>query len=342
MDHLKSNMEQEKLSNYELNEEDTLNDELKCNVRKLTTDDTGSEGSNSKKQKVDVTLRELKNSDKNMDLLCNKNPHPLDARIAFKEEGHLYWIDGINENTISATTIIKKFFEPYDRERSLRYVFNSKRYENDTSYKYYKMSKEDILAMWAANGAECAGRGSYCHLQLELYYNKLPFDDTIAEMDMFWDFEKSLNPNWEPFRTEMLVFHELLRVTGSIDMLYRDKKDGKLIIVDWKFSKAIKKNKSNGVGIGKLKHIYGSNFYTYSLQLNLYKRILEEYYGFKVKQMMLVQMHHTKKKYKVHDVEDYSNEISYILNERKKELLYLNILKSKELESYDPYKVVQE
>lgn len=279
----------------------------------------------SKMLESDATLRELQDSS-NMDLLHNKNPHILDKRIKFKEEGHVYWIDGDSENTMSSTTLIHKFFSEFNSSFAIKRILSSKRHQTDESYRYYKMSKEQILDMWKTNANKAAEIGTYNHLQLELYYNKLKYDNTIPELPMFFNFINSLDPNWEPFRTEMLVFHPILRVTGSVDMIYRDKTDGKLILADWKFCKQITKSKSNGTGVGKLSHLPNSNYYHYSLQLNLYKRILEECYGFTVKKMILVCLHNLQKQYKTYDINDFSNEINYILNERKKELVYKKII----------------
>lgn len=273
---------------------------------------------------AEATLRELEDPT-NMGLLQNKNPHELDKRIRFKEEGHIYWIDGVSENTMSSTTLIKKFFPSFDKDRATRYIFASKRHQNDETYKYYKMSKDEIIKSWADKGTKSAAIGTYNHLQLELYYNGLDYDRTIPEINMFMDFVDSLDPNWEPYRTEMLIFHPILRVTGSVDMIYRDKSDGKLIMVDWKFCKSIGKSKSNGVGIGKLSHLNNDKYYHYALQLNLYKRILEEIYGFEVKKMLIVCLHRSQSKFKKIEVIKLDNEISYILNERKKELVYKNI-----------------
>jgi hypothetical protein len=272
----------------------------------------------------ELTLRELEDSE-NMNLLHNKNPHILDKRIKFKEEGHIYWIDDISDNTMSSTTLIKKFFSGFDSNRATKYILCSKRHMNDETYKYYKMSKDEILKMWSETGKKAAEIGTYNHLQLELYYNKLKYDETIPELNMFFNYVNSLDKNWEPFRTEMLIFHPILRVTGSIDMIYRDKKDGKFILADWKFCKAIKKNKSNGVGVGGLKHVNNSNYYHYSMQLNLYKRILEEFYGYEVKHMELVCLHNSQKNFKTFKISDMSDEINYILNERKKEMIYKKI-----------------
>ena len=289
----------------------------------------------SKCKQMEVTLRELEDP-LNMDLLCNKNPHDLDKRIKFREDGHVYWIDDDSDNTMSSTTLIKKFFSSFDRNLATRRVFASKRHMTDPTYKYYKMSKEDIFSLWGENGRKAAEIGTYNHLQIELYYNKLKYDDTIPEFGMFLDFVDSLDPNWEPFRTEMLIFHQDLRIPGSVDIIYRDKRDGKLILGDWKFCKQIKKSKSDGVGAGELKHVNNANYYHYSLQLNLYKRILEEYYGYTVKHMMLICLHNSQSKYKVYEIKDFSREINYILDQRRKELVYKGIGNAKD---YDVFKM---
>jgi len=76
-------------------------------------------------------------------------------------------------------------------------------------------------------------------------------------------------------------------------MLYQvDEADpSKLVIVDWKRSKEIKRTAYNQVGKGPLSMVPDCNFYHYSLQLNLYRWILEKQYGKSIVGMYLVVVH---------------------------------------------------
>ena len=47
-------------------------------------------------------------------LLSEKNKHELDRRISFVDNGHIYYIDGNSKGIISCTTLIHKFFKPFN------------------------------------------------------------------------------------------------------------------------------------------------------------------------------------------------------------------------------------
>jgi hypothetical protein len=119
-------------------------------------------------------------------------------------------------------------------------------------------------------------------------------DDGSPEYKYFLNFVKGIvmEEELEPYRTEMLVYDESVRITGSIDMLYR-KKNGEFAIFDWKRSKEIlfegfrgKKSPVKCIG-----HLNDCNFWHYSLQLNIYRRILQTNYGMTVTDLRLVILH---------------------------------------------------
>ena len=83
-----------------------------------------------------------------------------------------------------------------------------------------------------------------------------------------------------PYRTEWMVYHEELRLAGSIDMIFENE-DGSLQIYDWKRCKEISYDSYYGKAAitSCISHLPDTNFWHYSLQLNVYKNILEIKYG---------------------------------------------------------------
>ena len=128
----------------------------------------------------------------------------------------------------------------------------------------------------------------------------------------------------EPFRTELVVFDERLRIAGSIDMLYRDPQTDELWIYDWKRSKEFKHSNKWQSGIGILGHLDDCNIAHYSLQLNLYEHILKTHYNVKIAGKCLVRCHPNLSTYERFVVPDMSHEISMILDNRYKELYGTN------------------
>jgi ATP-dependent exoDNAse (exonuclease V) beta subunit len=129
-------------------------------------------------------------------------------------------------------------------------------------------------------------------------------------------------PCFVPFRTEWTVYDEEIKIAGSIDMVYKDKATGQLKIYDWKRAKEIKrfdyKNGTNPI-VG---HLPNSNFWHYSLQLNIYKAILEKNYGYRVSELFLVRLHpdNENNDYQLIQCADLSNEVNELFQERKQNI----------------------
>jgi ATP-dependent exoDNAse (exonuclease V) beta subunit len=99
-------------------------------------------------------------------------------------------------------------------------------------------------------------------------------------------------PDLKPYRTEWMIYDEECKIAGSIDMVYINE-DGTLSIYDWKRCLTIEKTSGwNKYGIEEcVNHLPDTNFWHYSLQLNIYKNILEKNYGVEISQLFLVKLH---------------------------------------------------
>ena len=102
-------------------------------------------------------------------------------------------------------------------------------------------------------------------------------------------FQALLLRGMTPHRTELCIFHCGLRVAGQIDALFLDA-DWKLVIVDWK---RVRNLRSEGFDPLRypLEQLPDCNFWIYSLQLNLYRYILETEYAHDVAAMFLAVVH---------------------------------------------------
>ena len=67
---------------------------------------------------------------------------------------------------------------------------------------------------------------------------------------------------------EKIVFSPFLPkpIAGTIDLLARSRKDGSVLVLDWKTSKTIDRDNCwNKFGLDPIRHIPDLNFYHYSL-----------------------------------------------------------------------------
>lgn len=230
-------------------------------------------------------------------MLDKLNPHHRDSLLLFDEPSHTYTVNG-ETGFMSATTFVHSNFPEFNEDEIIDKMMGS---PNWTRNKYYPLTKEQIKAQWEKTRNEAADAGTKMHAQIEDYYNELPVSFDSKEMKSFELFHKdyAVLQDLKPYRTEWRVFHEELKIAGTIDMTYEDS-DGNIYIVDWKRCREIKKyinekwppEKSLNKG---LSNFYDTNYFHYSLQLNLYKHILETKYDKVVKELALVNLHPEKR-----------------------------------------------
>ena len=234
--------------------------------------------------------------------LAEKNPHPRDKNITFDEGPHIYTIaipnpDGTiqyDSGFTSVTTWNHSHFKHFDADAIITKMMNSKRWNQSP---YHGMTREEIKAQWDANRDEAAAAGTKMHYDIECFYNECPNENDSIEYKWFLEFEKArtqnggFGENLTAYRTEMMVYHEELRLSGSIDMIF-EASDGTLQIYDWKRCKQIKKDNPWDCARREcINHLPDTNYWHYALQLNTYKAILEEKYNKKVTDLFLVCLH---------------------------------------------------
>lgn len=220
--------------------------------------------------------------------LAKLNPHERDQHIVFYEGPHIYIVKGEGGYT-SVTTWNHSHFSHFDADAIATKIVNGKNMQ-DPKYKYYGMTKEDIIKSWDKNRDAAAGSGTQMHYDIECYWNQVPVTNDSIEYSYFQNFVKDF-PDLKPYRTEWTVYHEELKLSGSIDMVFENP-DGTLQIYDWKRSKEIKyENYGQMAHRECIRHLPDTNFWHYSLQLNTYRKMLELKYDKKVTGLYLVIMH---------------------------------------------------
>ena len=154
-----------------------------------------------------------------IDYLKNKNKCELDKHISFEEGPHIYTIDG-DSNYLSVTSWNHSHFEEFNADRIINKMMNSRNWSNS---KYYGMSKWQIKSKWNKEGMEASEAGTKMHYDIECFYNKMKIDNDSKEFSYFLNFHKD-HQNFIPYRTEWMIYDKELRLAGSIDMIFRNKK----------------------------------------------------------------------------------------------------------------------
>jgi ATP-dependent exoDNAse (exonuclease V) beta subunit len=275
-------------------------------------------------------------------VLSVKNSHPRDADIQFYEEDHKYII--LSEPDVkytSVTTWNHSHFPKFEADSIIDNMMKSKSWKE--GHKYWGLTPEQIKAQWNTNKDAVAGAGTDLHYEIECFNNDKRFqfdytnkelyeiymsdnkekhESTAIEWRYFINFVRDF-PDLKPYRTEWTVYHDDVKISGSIDMIYENP-DGTLSIYDWKRAKLITRiNNFNKFALPpQICHLPDSNFWHYALQLNTYKAIIEQKYGKIVKNLFLVRLHPDaeEKNYELIELPDLSTEIKDLFMERKKQL----------------------
>jgi hypothetical protein len=254
-----------------------------------------------------------------LDYLAKKNAHPRDAFIQFEESTHVYTVHGDSSYT-SVTTWNHHHFAKFDADKIIKQILSSRKHKDDPEYKYYMMTAGQIMDMWNANRDSAATSGTNMHYDIECYYNRMEVKNDSVEYRYFQNFLCE-NPRLLPFRTEWTIYHEELKIAGSVDMVYENP-DGTLLIYDWKRCKEIVKENAYGAKAVTecIRHLDDTNFWHYSLQLNTYKAIIEEKYGRKVVELCLVCLHPNNADYQLIPVPFLEKEMVDLFAYRKQML----------------------
>jgi ATP-dependent exoDNAse (exonuclease V) beta subunit len=256
-----------------------------------------------------------------MKYLEYKNKHERDELLYFDEKKHEYNFYDIRFEprlmypAISSTTLIHSLFPKFNADEIIDSMMESSSWERN---KYYPMTKDQIKETWSNNSKDAMIKGTQLHEDIESYLNFECVSNSTIEFQFFLNFIRDNKLN--VYRTEWKIFDEESAVAGTIDCCCLNSY-GEMIIYDWKRSKEIKRTndfKKKYSTKNYLKHLEDVNFSQYSLQLNLYKYILEKNYGCKVKDLYLVVLHpeNSNNNYKIVYVPDMSKEIKDIIDER--------------------------
>jgi hypothetical protein len=256
--------------------------------------------------------------------LYHTHAHPRDERITFYEPTHTYTIDGSSEGIISGTGFLHQFFGHFNAKEVIEKMMKSPKWPSN---KHYGKTADQIAKEWSDSGKDASTKGTAMHLAIEQFMNGAesvidPEVKQTVEFQYFMNFWRDHGSDLEPYRAEWSVFSQDHMLCGQIDMLFRRKSDGKFLIYDWKRSREIKTSNKFQKGLPPLQHLDDCNYWHYTLQLNLYRWILENLYGMEIAEMYLIICHPENKNYKRMRLNRLDEEIKAMLDCRKRALEY--------------------
>lgn len=205
-----------------------------------------------------------------------------DGRCKFNSENHSYFIGELK--LMGVTTYISKYKQKFDSEKVAE-MFAKKN----------GLIKEDVLAKWKAEGDVSKKNGIACHLVIENYIEtrkiELPGISQKEKVAVKFIEDYFISGKLIPVECEVVVYNEHIGLASQIDCIAKNNKN-ELFILDWKTNKKIETNGWNKYMQEPFGLYPDANFYHYSLQLSLYKKLCSEY---EIKDCFIVHF----------DIEDY-------------------------------------
>jgi hypothetical protein len=243
----------------------------------------------------DDTLFRLGDKAAYRDVLLASHATERCRRCVFKEDTHEYFVDGLrvpwSGTTFSHLCELHFNAPAVAAQMARRPGWAEKKghvHPDGTPF-----DAAEIAKAWEDNGTSQSRRGTLMHWHIECHLNGYTIGEPRSpEFQLFLYFEKAFMAplGLVPWRTEMNLFHCGLRLAGQADLVCVDGR-GQLVVLDWKRSREIKSRSAEGAMRAPLRHLPSCNRYTYYLQLNTYRHMLESEYGRGVSGMYMVVLH---------------------------------------------------
>jgi hypothetical protein len=199
-----------------------------------------------------------------------------DRNFTFEEGSHTYRYETIKYDSV--TTYLKNFKVPFDRE-------------------YWSKKKADergvdvsvVLNEWQQKADNANSLGTRVHKWIEDFWSgnapEVPADPGLRDrIDKFMEvYDKRLSILM-PLRSELKIFSRKWRLAGTIDqpfLFWSDKEQRPFLIIgDWKTNGDFKHDDHPKGRYKKMlrpfTHLYENHHNDYSIQISLYRLILEE------------------------------------------------------------------
>ena len=191
--------------------------------------------------------------------------------------------------------------------------------------KQFMLRDAEICLLWDRKRTEAANSGTWMHAMLEYLFNgyQVRPGDMKGELDAAVALVQQMG-DVEVYRTEWCIYAASEDVAGSIDLVLKATNSDTFYLIDWKRSEKLQ-DKYTSYGrymkppLQDLDDCQGCH---YRLQLNIYKWILQTYYGINIAAMKVLCVH---PRYLpggfVDDVPDLQAEVSRLMQSLRDERL---------------------
>ena len=214
--------------------------------------------------------------------------------LKLDEATHTYTLQDSDIEFSSVTEFISTFFTPFNEVEIAKKLTRHPKYQNKNI--------NDILKDWEQR----RNRGTIVHKEIEDFIKQMSNNDSTIMTEGLdlkskqgIDFLKTsyyAKPDKKKNNLifpEIKVFSEKLKLAGTIDLLIYNKEKNQISLIDWKTNQNIKqKDQAYKYGLQgtPAQKIYDCNFEKYSLQLSMYRYILEKFYNASVSGLYILHL----------------------------------------------------
>ena len=242
-------------------------------------------------------------------------------RVKYFDGPHEYYIDGVKVS-LSATKLISNAKKPFEKD----YWAKKKADERG-------ITKAEIIAEWDYKAKVSTEKGTAFHNYVENYLaNRVfpypeakilsvpefkgtdPVKDKFDRLTKLFDvFYSDIRGKLVPIKSEFVIGDKELNIAGMIDQIFFNRKEGKLQIWDWKTNKEISTGNRWEHFLAPVSHLEVCELNSYSLQLSIYKYLIEKHTGLEFGDSYLAWFNEENDKYKIIKTHDFRAEAMRLL-----------------------------
>ncbi|MEG0282940.1 MAG: hypothetical protein RR662_07175 [Clostridia bacterium] len=240
--------------------------------------------------------------------------------VEFNEELHKYFLDG-KEAGISTTGFIHCFSQEFNEKEMAQKIA-----------KKTNCTVEEVLKMWKFKRDYSCAKGNEIHLFAQSLWKNEKYETDYKNIDAEFveqlkkdlailqkqalEFYNDYKDKLEFVKDEQYLYDKDYDIAGAIDLLFKDKENEKLIICDFKSNKEIKYKGYNKMKT-PLNILEDCNFIHYSLQVYIYKHILEKNTDLEMLEPFIVHFDITKENYTIITPKNMKEESKMLLEMRR-------------------------
>lgn len=244
--------------------------------------------------------------------------------VTFYDEPHKYFLDG--KELISVTTLIHKYQEEFNED-----------YWSNYKSEQFNVTQREILRAWNFINKKGTLKGSAIHDYAEnlfqnkkfeypkdLIFKEFGFDPVINEYNITKkhvdNFYNDVHGKLIPIRIEYVVYDKKSMIAGTLDILFYNIKMHEFQVWDHKTNKDFTFEMKTRHLLNELSQLEDCDMELYSLQLEMYKQIIEKNIPIKLGKSYIVWFSHNNDNYQVIETKDRKYHVDIIINNRINEL----------------------